>query len=118
MVSSHEFSRRKLLYAVSLATAIAVQNFANLSDLPERKFQIGDYVISKRPCDDRISSNYGGWDWECGFVVGFCWNYDEWLVEDCQQGWTYFVRFDLTNNPEIFTKPWIDFEHETKLAIA
>lgn len=87
-------------------------------DLPRRKFEIGDYVITKRICDDHIFPNYGGWDWETGFVIGYCWNYDEWSIEEFKAGWNYFIRFDKTNHPEYFTEPWIDFAHEDEIAIA
>jgi hypothetical protein len=118
MLSSRKLLRREFLYMFPFKIFAAVNYSSCCSDPPERRFELGDYVISKRICNDHLSANYGGWDWESGFIVGYCWNYDEWLNETFQYGWTYFVHFEKTNNSKYITKPWIDFEHEINLAIA
>ena len=118
MLSSRKFLRREFLYVFPSKIFAATSQSSCCSELPKRKFELGNYVISKRICDDRLSSNYGGWDWESGFIIGYCWNYDEWLDKNLQYGWTYFIRFEKTNCSKYITKPWISFEHEVKLAIA
>lgn len=83
--------------------------------LPDPKFQIGDRVRTERICNDRISQNFGGIDWECGFVVGYVWQFDECLKEDFQKSWTYWIRYDQTNNEIFGDRPWLDFAHQSEI---
>lgn len=114
MVSSRKLSRREFCTNFPLLISAALTSSCPQS-LPCRKFNIGDRVISERVCDDDRSPNYGGIDWEKGYVIGYCWSYDEWLCSELQQGWTYFVRYYATNNSSAYLESWIDFEHESRL---
>lgn len=118
MLSSRKFLRREFFCIFPSKIFAAVNQLDFRSELPKLKFEIGDRVVRKRICDDHLSPNYGDWDWECEFVIGYCWNYDKWLNKRFNCGWTYFVGFDSTNYSKNVSSPWIDFEHETKLAIA
>lgn len=120
MISSCKLSRRGLFGLSIPMTIAASRNFLPAAPiLPPRKFELGDRVRTERICDDRSSPNYGSLDWESGFVVGYCWEFDkDWLIEDFYQGWTYWVRFDRSNWIEIGDRPWLDFVHETQLVIA
>ena len=116
MITSRKLSRRGLFGLSIPMTIAASKNFLPAESLPERKFEIGDRVRTERICNDRISSNYGGVDWECGLVVGYCWEYDEeWLVEDFRRGWTYWIRFDQSNRISNCSDLSLDFVHETEL---
>ena len=117
MVSSRKLSRREFCTNFPLLISAAWRKPRRSSEPPKQKFNLGDRVVSRRLCDDDRSPNYGGIDWEKGYIVGCCWNYDEWLRSEYQQGWTYFIRFDESNNPSCFTQPWLDFEHEKNLAL-
>ena len=118
MLSSRKILRREFFRIFPLAFANANKHLFSYPHLPERKFLIGDRIINSRICDDRISLNYGVLEWEKGFIICFCWNYYEWLIEEYKSGWTYFIRFDETSNPDYFTEPFFDFEHENRIAIA
>lgn len=120
MISSRKLSRRGLFGLSIPMTIAASRNFLSTAPiLPPRKFELGDRVRTERICYDRLSPDYGGLDWESGFVVGYCWEYDEsWRIEDFCRGWTYWVRFDQSNWIEMSDRPWLDFVHETELAIA
>ena len=118
MVSSRKITRWKFCANFPLLVSAALVERLNDSPAPRRKFNIGDRVVGERLCNDDRSPNYGGIDWEKGNVIGYCWNYNEWNVLELKHGWTYFIRFDEANNPEYFTQPWIDFEHENNLALA
>lgn len=113
MISSR-LTRRGFCHAVILAVTPAVRKLSTYRP-PEPRFKIGDRVRTERICNDRISSNYGGLDWECGFVVGYVWEYDEWLREDLRRGWTYFIQFYESNYGKYGDRPPIDFSHESEI---
>jgi len=113
MISSR-LSRREFCYAALLAVLPAVDEKSKLG-LPEPEFQIGERVRTERKCYDRLSPNYGGIDWESGFVVGYVWQFDEWCREDFHHGWTYWVRFDRTNFGIFGDRSWLDFLHHTEV---
>lgn len=113
MISSR-VNRREFCYAALLAVMPAVDEKLNLG-LPEPEFQIGDRVRTERVCDDYRSPNYLGIDWESGFVVGYCWQYDEWRLKPYRQGWTYWIRFDKTNYETYGDRRWLDFVHESEI---
>lgn len=115
MVSSRKLSRREFCANLPLLFSAALRTDRYGLLLPDRKFNLGDRVISEWFCDDAKSENFGGTDSEKGIVIGFCWNYDEWSATDYQHGWTYFVRYYETNNPILNSNPWTDFEHESRL---
>ena len=117
MISSRELSRRNFCYAFLLAGAAAVNQTSALW-LPKRRFQLGSRVKNIWTCTDRRSPNFGTEQWECGFVIGYCWQFPEWKNSEFESGWTYFIRFDDSSDREYFTEPYIDFEHESRLAIA
>lgn len=114
MISSR-WNRREFCYAGFLALFSVQENQTSRLRLPEPEFQIGDRVRTERICDDNRSPNYGGIDWESGFVVGYCWQYVEWRRESYRRGWTYWVRFDRTNNEVFNDRQWIDFVHHSKV---
>ena len=93
MVSSRKLTRREFCVNFPLLIPAALINSSYRISLPKRKFTIGDRVIGERLCEDIRSPNYGGIDWEKGFIVGYCWEYDDWLKNDLKQGWTYFKSF-------------------------
>lgn len=107
------------LFGLFLSVAAAPsKRFLPAEPLPKRKFEIGDRVRTERIYDDRISQNYLGIDWECGLVVDCCWQCElKWLIKNFYQGWTYWVRFDFSNWIENGDRLWLDFAHETELAI-
>ena len=86
MVSSRKLTRRKFWANFPLLISAALAS--NLSGLllPNRKFNLGDRVIGERLCNDDKSSNFGGVDWEKGIVIVYCWSYDEWRLEEYQDG--------------------------------
>lgn len=118
MITGCKLSRRGLFGLFLPMTITASREFLPAARLPERKFEIGDRVRTERICDDCISEDYQSIDWECGFVVGYVWQFDEWLRNDMKNGWTYWVRFDSSNYQEFSDRPWLDFVHETEIAIA
>ena len=120
MVSSRKPTRREFCTNFPLiifAALTATKDNKTKFQLPNPKFRIGDRVTSSRLCDDDRSPNFGGIDWEKSYVIGYCWNYDEWRSTELRSGWTYFIRFVETNNSDCFTDPWIDFEHEINLEL-
>lgn len=114
MISSR-LTRRGFCHAVILAVVPAVKNNLSVCRLPEPRFKIGDRVRTERTCSDHISPNYEGLDWECGLVVGYVWEYDEWLQEDLRRGWTYFIQFYESNYGKFGDRLPIDFAHESEL---
>lgn len=113
MISSR-LTRRGFCYAALLAVMPAVKKYAS-HRLPDPQFQIGDRVRTERICTDRISQNYGGIDWECGFVVGYIWQFDEWLREDLHQGWTYWIQYDESNYEKFGDRLWLDFAYWSEI---
>lgn len=113
MISSR-LTRCSFCYTALLVALPAAKKLSTRR-LPDPKFQIGDRVKTERICDDRTSPNYGGIDWECGFVVGYVWQFDEWLREDLRRGWTYWVRFDKSNSEFFGDRPWLDFAHQSEI---
>lgn len=117
MVSSRILTRREFCANFPLIISAALADWIDRPAVPARKFNLGDRVIGERICDDNRSKNFGGIDWEKGNIVGYCWEYDDWLIDEFKQGWTYFVRFDETNYLENFIFPFISFEHESFLKL-
>ena len=117
MITSRKLSRRGLFRLFVPITFSAIRELLPADRLPERRFEIGDLVRTERICDDHTSENYLGVDWECGFVVGYVWQFDQWRLEHLQQGWTYWVRFFKTNNEIFGDREWTDFVHESEMAI-
>lgn len=113
MISSR-LTRRGFCYS-ALSIALPAAKKLTVHRLPKPKFQIGDRVRTQRICDDRISQNFEGIDWECGFVVGYVWQFDEWLREDFQKGWTYWIRYDQSNNEIFGDRFWLDFAHQSEI---
>ena len=116
MISSRELSRRNFCYAFLLGGAVAVDQ-KSLLKLPKRRFELGSRVKSIWTCTDRISPNFGTEQWECGLVIGYFWQYPNWLKSEFESGWTYWIRFDDSSDREYFFEPYTDFVHETQLAI-
>ena len=114
MISSR-LNRREFCYASLLAVLPAAIRKTSRLRLPQPEFQIGDRIRTERICNDRISPNCGGIDWECGFVVGYVWQYDEWLLDEYCQGWTYWVLFDKSNYKIDGDRQWLDFVHESEV---
>ena len=83
--------------------------------VPLPEFQIGERVRTERVCDDYRSANYLGIDWESGFIVGYCWQWDEWRRDEYRQGWTYWIRFDETNNKIFDDRQFLDFVHQSEM---
>lgn len=115
MISSR-LTRRGFCYSALLAVAPAVRKLSTCR-LPDPMFQIGDRVRTERICNDRFSQNYGATDWECGFVVGYVWEFDEWLRKDLRQGWTYWIRYDESNYEIFGDRPWLDFAHQNEIIL-
>lgn len=113
MLPSRKLTRREFIVNFPLAIAAAKNNIPCPSKTP--KFGLGDRVMTSRICDDSKSLNYGDVDWEKGYIVGYCWEYDEWRADEFIQGWTYFIKFYETNNPICFPESYLDFEHESRL---
>jgi hypothetical protein len=112
---SNRISTRREFFAVFLP-AIATAKSKFKPQFPVPKFEIGERVITRRVCDDERSDNYCGIDWDSGVILGYCWQYDEWLSSKYCQGWTYFILFSESNNSDTVSNPYLDFEHESELA--
>ena len=113
MISSR-LTRRGFCHAVILAVVPALRK-NSLARLPLPEVKLGDRVRTERICDDRISPNYGGLDWECGFVIGYVWQWDEWLENEYRQGWTYWIRFDEASYEINCDRQWTYFVHESEV---
>jgi hypothetical protein len=114
MISSR-LNRRSFCYAAFLAILPATAKKPTVPRSPEPEFKIGDRVKTKKLCYDRISPNYRDINWECGFVIGYVWKFDEWQLEQYRQGWTYWIRYDQTQNEILGDRPWVDFVHHTEV---
>lgn len=114
MISSR-LTRRGFCYSALSIALPATKKLTLHGRLPDPKFQISDRVRTQRICDDHISQNFEGIDWECGFVVGYVWQFDEWLTKDFQQGWTYWIRRDQSNNEIFSDRSWLDFAHQSEI---
>jgi hypothetical protein len=86
MLSSCKLLRHKFLHILPFEILLMGKTSFCRFGLSKRKFEIEDYVISERICDDYLSLNFGGLERESGFIVGYCWNYDEWLKESFKCG--------------------------------
>lgn len=114
MITSR-LTRRDFCHAAILAVIPASRKNSVTCRLPLPEMKLGTRVRTERVCNDRTSKNYGNIDWECGFIVGYVWQYDAWKRDDYRYGWTYWVRFDQTSY-EIFDDcPWIDFVHHSEV---
>jgi hypothetical protein len=82
MLSNRISTRREFFAIFPSAIASAAAKLKLSSQLPARQFEIGERVITKRLCDDKFSSNYGGINWDSGVIFGYCWQYDEWLLNE------------------------------------
>ena len=109
---------RRDFFGLSILLSSALTKEKSFTAPPKPQFQIGDRVVTARICDDRISSNFGCLEWECGFIIGYCWEWDEWLKPEFLSGWIYWIRFDESNNSIFDGQVWIDFAHESEIAIA
>ncbi len=114
MISSR-CNRREFCYASLLAVLPITTKKTSQLRLPEPEFQIGDRIRTERICNDHRSPNYGGIDWECGFVVGYVWQYDEWKSEYYRRGWTYWILFDKSNYEIDGDRQWLDSAHESEV---
>lgn len=117
MISSRELSRRNFCYALLSIGMINIAQKPHLK-LPRRRFKLGDRVKAIWTNTDRKSADFGKERWECGFIVGYCWQYPDWTHIELESGWTYFIRFDDSSDRKYFLEPYTDFEHESRLAIA
>ena len=114
MISSC-LNRRGFYYA-SLLTILSFTNKKTSQlELPESEFQVGDHIRTERICENRISPNYGGLDWECGFVLGYIWQWNGWRLERFFRGWIYWVLFDKSNSEIDSDRQWLDFIHHTEV---
>lgn len=118
MITSCKLSRRGLFGLFLSMTIAASKKFLSPDRLPEPQLKLGNRMKTERICNDRISQNYLGIAWECGFVVGYVWQFDESFKSDFREGWIYRLKFDESNYEEFSDRQWLDFVHETKLAIA
>ena len=114
MISSR-LNRREFCYASLLAVLPTATRKTSRLRLPAPEFQIGDRIRTERICNDQRSSNYGGIDWESGFIVGHVWQFDEWQSEEFHRGWTYWVLFDKSNSEINGDRHWLDFIHHTEV---
>ena len=112
---TNRWNRRELCHAGFLFALSRMKNQPDRLRLPEPKFQIGERVRTERVCNDCLSANYLGIDWESGFIVGLTWQYGEWLRNEYRQGWTYWVRFDEANNEIFCDRPFLDFVHQSEI---
>ena len=114
MISSR-LNWRGFCYAAILAVMSTLRK-DSLFRLPLPELKLDDRVRTERICEDHISPNYyGGLDWECGFVVGYVWQYDGWLPEHYRRGWTYWVLFDKSNSEIDGDRQWLNFIRHTEV---
>ncbi|MDY6899980.1 MAG: hypothetical protein SWZ49_18160 [Cyanobacteriota bacterium] len=70
MLSNRILTRREFL-ATLLLEITSVKSKLN-SQIPPRKYQLGERVIIRGTCNDERSSNYGGIVWDSGVILGYC----------------------------------------------
>ena len=113
MISSG-LNRRGLCHAAILAVTFTLRK-DSLFRLPLPQLKLGDRVRTERICEDFIFQNYGGFYWECVFVIGYAWQWDEWRLEKFRRGWTYWILFDKSNSEIDSDRQWLDFIHHTEV---
>ena len=113
MISSR-LNRRVDCHAAILAVMFTLRK-DSLFRLSLPELELGHRVRIKRICEDRIFPNYGGLGCECGFVIGYVWQWNKWQLEKFFRRWTYWVLFDKSNSEINSDRQWLDFIYHTEV---